>query len=270
MSEAIIVRRGGGFSAGSALVHVSAPVGSKVTFSKGGFIVRTINPSKAHLNAKDSEMADYYFPVSPGSYGEWAITATLGSNSTSGNVTISANKQYDVVLTYDLYLVRNGVVMDGYSAQHLVTGDYASIAAYDDYTKFLVDLTGQSINAYGYSVYFSPKVDLTAWKTLVLDCQLISVFQNYAGKVRAPAFGLASSNEPATGHGPTLETSYQKQLASATVSSLSERTTYYLDVAAAAGELYVMATIEGSSGVKNPELRVFNFYLSKDVIEEEN
>lgn len=271
MSDAFLLRRGGGFPIGGALLHVTAPVGSTLTFETGGVTVKTLGPGRAHTKAADSDMADYYCPVGSGSYGTWTVTATLDSDSASDSVTISANRQYDMVLTYDLYFVRNGVVMNGRSAAHNVPSGgtvQASISAEEGYTRFLVSLNGQSSNAYGYSVYFTPNVDLSGWRTLVLDCRYLSAYQNYGGAVRAPIFGLSAATAPTNpGVGPTLDYSVQKTIAAASASTLTERASFLLDVTGCTGQLYAAANIMGSASVQEPEMRIVNFYLTKDVIE---
>lgn len=98
---------GGGFSVNAAVLHVTAPFGSTVSISKGGVIAKTIGPGKAHTNA-DDENADYYFSITPTNYGTWTVTATLNSDSASDTVAISSNKQYDVELSYRLYLYNRG------------------------------------------------------------------------------------------------------------------------------------------------------------------
>ena len=102
MSEAFIVRRGGtgGMSANNAVIHVNAPLGSTVTFSKGGVITKTINPGNAHTNI-DGKTADYYYAINASAYGTWTMTASkTGETSVSETVTVSAAKEYDVNLQY--------------------------------------------------------------------------------------------------------------------------------------------------------------------------
>lgn len=108
MSRGFIIGAGGeGLSVNSAVLHVTAPAGSTVTFSKGGVAVRSLGPGRAHTNA-DGANADYYFPVAPANYGEWTVTATRGTDHTEAVVTVSTNQQYDVVLSYFLYLYQDG------------------------------------------------------------------------------------------------------------------------------------------------------------------
>lgn len=113
MSEALIVRRGGtgGMPLSNAIIHAKAPYGSTVTFSKGGVVVKTIGPDKAHAN-NDGVYADYYLSVSANNYGKWTITATDGTNTASTTVLITTNKAYEVMLGYKLWLYKNGNTYD--------------------------------------------------------------------------------------------------------------------------------------------------------------
>lgn len=100
----------GGLSLKNAIIHVNAPIGSTVEFSFGGVIVKTILPEKAFVNM-DNETADYYYSVKAANYGTWTITATLGNidDTTSDTVTVNDIKQYDIELTYELYIIHHGV-----------------------------------------------------------------------------------------------------------------------------------------------------------------
>ena len=99
----------GGLSPNDALLHINAPVGSTITLAKGGVTVKTLAASEGHTSASDSRLADWYYSVSSSNYGAWTVTASNGTNTVSASVTINTNKQYDVGLTYDLYLLKNGL-----------------------------------------------------------------------------------------------------------------------------------------------------------------
>lgn len=112
MSDAYLVRRGGsgGLSPNSAVIHVTAPAGSTVSFAKGGVVAKVLGPDKSHVKASDSAFAEWYYAVSPDNYGEWTVTATKQSDQAteSKTVTISENKQYDLEIIFRFYLFREG------------------------------------------------------------------------------------------------------------------------------------------------------------------
>lgn len=117
MGEAYILRRGGsgGLSPNSAVIHVNAPTGSTITLTKGGITVKTIGPEKSHINSEYADYADWYIPISASNYGEWTVTATLGNDTASKTVTINDNKTYDVLLTFHIFVIRNGTLQSGYT-----------------------------------------------------------------------------------------------------------------------------------------------------------
>ena len=105
----IFVVGGGGLSTSSAVLHINAPAGSTITLSNGGVTVKVLEASKGHTNS-DGVTADWYYSVSSGSYGEWTVTAAKNDDEVSKTVTINSADQYDVELTYFVYIVRDGVL----------------------------------------------------------------------------------------------------------------------------------------------------------------
>lgn len=98
MSDAFLVRRGGsgGLSPNGAVIHVTAPVGSTISFAKGGVVAKVLGPEKSHVNADYNTLADWYYSVSSSNYGTWTVTATLSGNTASKTIKISTNEQYDL------------------------------------------------------------------------------------------------------------------------------------------------------------------------------
>ena len=91
---------GGGLSPNSAVIHVTAPVGSTISFAKGGVVAKVFGPDKSHVNSADASLADWYYSVSQNNYGTWTVTATLGTDTASDTVTIDSNEQYDLMLSF--------------------------------------------------------------------------------------------------------------------------------------------------------------------------
>ena len=127
MSDAYLVRRGGsgGLSPNSAVIHVTAPAGSSVSFAKGGVVAKVLGPDKSHVKASDSAFAEWYYAVSPDNYGEWTVNAIRQSDqeTESKTVTISENKQYDLEIIFRFYLFREGYgLTSGYSISYSTNG----------------------------------------------------------------------------------------------------------------------------------------------------
>lgn len=150
----------GGMSLNAAVIHVNAPFGSTVTFSKDSIIVKTLGPGKAHTNI-DGNNADYYFSVTPTNYGEWVMMATLDGNTASSTVTVSTNYQYDVVLAYNLLLwdhTRDGYL--GLQSMASISSTYSKVTDHKDYTQFDFGGTGSPY------ILFNEVIDISKYSTL--------------------------------------------------------------------------------------------------------
>lgn len=99
---------GGGLSPNSAVIHVTAPVGSTISFAKGGVVAKVLGPEKSHVNSADASLADWYYSVSQNNYGMWTVTAEKDGFNQSKSVTISTNKQHDVSIYLPIYLYNQG------------------------------------------------------------------------------------------------------------------------------------------------------------------
>lgn len=99
----------GDLSPDNAVIHVTAPAGSTITFSKGEVIVKTLGPEKSHVNANNNTFADWYYTVNSSNYGSWTVTASRSGYTTSKTITVSAANQYDVSLRYDIEIIKQGV-----------------------------------------------------------------------------------------------------------------------------------------------------------------
>ena len=102
-----VVGGGGGPSASDAILTVAAPAGSTVTATKGG---TSLTPTLWTVaNDATQECALFVIPSTQfDATTPWTVTATSGTDTASDSVTISSNKQYDVMLSFRHYLYRNG------------------------------------------------------------------------------------------------------------------------------------------------------------------
>lgn len=107
----VVIGGGGGLSPKNAVIHAKAPIGSTVTFSKSGVVVKTIGPDKAHPNS-DGSNADYYYSVKSSNYGTWTITGMLDGDTATESVTVDAAYIYDIEIVYGYYWVKNGVLVN--------------------------------------------------------------------------------------------------------------------------------------------------------------
>ena len=82
----------GGLSVNSAVLRITAPVGSTITLTKGGVTVAMLAATKGHTNASDTTLADWYYSISSGNYGSWTVTAAKDGESASETVTVDNAK----------------------------------------------------------------------------------------------------------------------------------------------------------------------------------
>ena len=103
---------GGSFSTTSAIVRVTAPTGSTVTLSRGA-VTKTSEEVSGHF---------YFFVSPPFSSSPWTATATLNGKTDSLSVVVNAAGEYDVLLSYDTFIIRNGIVQTDYTINS-ITGN---------------------------------------------------------------------------------------------------------------------------------------------------
>ena len=197
----------GGLSPDSAVIHVTAPVGSTISFSKGGVVAKVLGPEKSHVNAEDNTLADWYYSVSSSNYGAWSITATLSSYTASKTITIDNVRQYDVVLRYNIYIIEQGV-RDTSIPQALLrmtesSGEIGTVNGYRKYT--------QNTKTEPLYVSFGP-IDLTNYKTISITMRMTGwpsgTSEEYKDKigVGTTVGGYTTVNVPARNSSKTTKT----------------------------------------------------------------
>lgn len=97
----------GGVSESNAILMAHVPTRSTVTVSKGGVIL-TPKMWTSGLTA-DEDVAMFIFsPAQFDSVNPWVITSTDGTDRASDTVLIASNKEYEIELSYNLWLYKNG------------------------------------------------------------------------------------------------------------------------------------------------------------------
>lgn len=180
MSDAYIVRRGGGaggIDPANAVIHVTAQAGSTITFTKGGVLVGTLGPDKQHINAADSDKADWYYPVRPANFGEWDVTATLtGVGTGTYTVAVSEAKAYDVDVSLGYLIFRNGW-QHGYEMSTITN-------VYDPQSTYTIDNDANPPRAtttrgnWGFAL--NNVIDVTLYNKLYVDMEIV-YDTNYRG-----------------------------------------------------------------------------------------
>ena len=236
----------GGPSASDAILTVTVPTGSTVTMTKGGL---TLTPTM-WVQAADNTLDCALFVISPSlfdSQNAWNVTATLWRDTASDTVTIDSNEQYDVVLSYSLYLFKAGsgpAANWGYVKESSATINFTN-------QSLQVNLGKTSLSYCKTRIYTINKVDVTDYNTVVMDARIDKVF---GGSNLNPKY-VVSSNIATVG----IDAEYDKTVILAIDTAPEVRELYVLDVSQITGEYYV-GVAQSWSG------EIFNVYLSKNEV----
>ena len=144
---------GGGPTSADAILTVTAPAGATVTATKGS---ATLTPT-LWTAAADATQECALFVISAAQFdatNPWTVAATNGTDTISDTIIIDSNKQYDVELTYNLYLIKDGVIKTTYGNDSGVTiinySDSIGIQFGSNSNAFWVQLTSTLINNVAY------------------------------------------------------------------------------------------------------------------------
>lgn len=141
MSEAFITRRGGGGVKLFAVIGVTYPAGSVCTCTKG---------TKTYKAKDTSGLALFAVPE----VGDWIVSCTDDTKTASKTVSITTEGQAaSVTLTYELYLLQNGV-----QKTEFITNVYAGTVTFE---SSAVKMEGNTTN-----LCTSSKIDVSAYSSL--------------------------------------------------------------------------------------------------------
>ena len=148
----------GGLPDNAAILRVMAPTGSTVTLTRGA----VTKSSTGHTNAADASQNDYYFfiPQTAFSSSPWTVTATYGGKTDTQTVVIEAADEYDVLMSYDFFLVRNGVLQNSVTLGSLSNQTTPTITDETGYKKLVLPSNSGAV--------FS-EVDFTQFSTIYID-----------------------------------------------------------------------------------------------------
>lgn len=258
MSDALIVRRGGGgLSPNNAVIHVNAPAGSTISFSIGGVVAKVLGPGKSHVNAEDNTLADWYYSVSPANYGTWTVTATRGGSTVSKTVSVSAANQYDLELLYGLYFIKDGIIQDAFSVTVpsgnnplVVTSNYDGLGYTRYYRPYNSSYYGAVVTCYSPGNEFP-----NSYSKLCVDYEIISCYVYVASDRPSCGFGKANTANSAS------DWFANQELAQST--GAVSRATLELDVSdLVASDAYLRIRVgNGNSGGRSADVHFYNVWL---------
>jgi len=237
---------GSGPSASDAILTVTVPTGSTATATKGGV---TLTPTM-WTAAADATLECALFVIAPAQFDSvnpWTVTISDGTNTASDTILIDSNKQYDLTLDYNYWLVRHGKLIETFTAS-----TYAVLTQDELYTLFKI--TG---NNYGRITTQSP-VDITDYSTLRIKfCYVEGKYgQSYYGGYY-PSIGYGT-NVPSSDTTPNYDKYTQMNSASGQISA----STFTVDASTETGPKYVSLLISGWSGGTG-YANIYDFYLER-------
>ena len=169
---------GGSFDVTDAVLRVQAPVGSTVTITKGAVVKTGIG----FVNAADPSVSDYYFIIKQSEFNStaWTVAASLSGQSASSSIVINESKEFNVALSYRIYLVQNGVIntsLSTWSTNAIKYENNANLNAYAPTVSTSGGLTiGQAKSDKRSGSYATDSsIDLTGYNTLVLEFDVTTV-----------------------------------------------------------------------------------------------
>lgn len=224
---------GGGLKATDALLRVQAPAGSTVTITKG----TTTKTDLGHENADDHTVYDYYFIIHASQFDSvnaWTVTATLGAQTKSDTIIIDSADEYDVVLSYEFYFVKDGHFVGDQLIKTGASGAYFSEGSVLTWAGFGNAAGG----AYG-------STDVTSYNTLKVEVTGGTSWSN----PNIPILAICNSQPSVNGGtGGVSGVSAQTKLRTGSGTGSIPAGTYTLDISGYTGTKYILLTCSGDSG----------------------
>lgn len=238
------INGGAGLNGKGALLEIKAETGSTITVSKESYS-KTIKVSQ--LDPDDNNWSYWIFQTT--NFGEWTINATNGSSkkaTTNVNIT-EEGQQEEVILTYNYYLIRNGVltVTDWTIARGSSTA--AGIFQGSGYVLFSTEnnATGGVSGGVNMVAATTNPVDISDYQFLRITIAGTGKSHYSSGKV--PLFGVGDTRPTSSGTSATVSGfDYYKMLNSGTGDIPAG--TYEVNVSALSGNYYIAVTIADNTG----------------------
>lgn len=230
---------GAGLKDTDAVLVVTVPTGSTVTATKGGV---TLTPTM-WVTYADPTLDVAIFSIKSSLFdavNPWAVTATLGTKFANYSVTIDSACEYSVVVSYMLYIVKDGVYeTTGYDLYNqLRTPHPVTVTDGDGYKVVTMD------GIYLGGIVTRNKVNLADYSTLKAEMTTPSNATSWAGLW--PSYGYSSDTEINNAAIARVQHTY------------NSKTLVSLDVSSYTSEAYVGVEITAST---NRFVNVWNLWL---------
>ena len=213
---------GGGLKDTDAVLVATVPTGSAVTMTKGAI---TLTPTIWTRNADNTlDAAIFSIPASTFDANAWTVTATLGADSASNTITINSAKEYDIELSYKLYLYQAGDTSGWTNLPWKGNSQWTANAA--SITYYTTNMTVSQTTSHSSVTYHTATVDLTDRSVVVFEISSWAAASNSAN-------GVYVFSSLSTG------TIYPNAAAAHTDKSGTGTQTITVDVSALIGSYYV-------------------------------
>ena len=234
-----------------AFLIISAPANSVVTVTKGSISQALVG----RINGHDNAIYNYYFTIPStlfDSENPWTITANDGTNTLIRSLIVDSAGQYNVNIPLKLWIVKDGVLQSGFT--YVNDGGTVSFntSGADDYMRLNTPAATGSFA----TVSFSPRIDVTGYNSVVMDCQA----RGYYNLSRyCPVFGVLG--EINSGANWSTFVAYTTMRANGG-NTLNARISHILDISAVDSLQQIGFQVAGS-GANNWEGDVYcyNLYL---------
>lgn len=220
---------GGGLNIQSnkAVIHVTAPVGSTISFEYDGIVVAVLGPKYSFVNADDSSVAEWYYSVSSSNYGTWTVTASKTPFSDTQSVTVDSNKQYDVEVSLPIPLYYEGTYYNDLSGGFTTTERRYNSTSATGKTPTITNNTTffQYLVSKGAGTYQTAnKIDVTDFGVL---------------RISAKGYITAANLRVGADTGATYWENSFAAYTSVNSNSAPNRTTFNIDISGLSGQYYI-------------------------------
>ena len=181
---------GGAIKPENAILLVTVPTGSTVTAVKGSI---SLTPTM-WVTAADASLDCALFVIPASKFdaaNPWTITATDGTNTASDTILITTNKEYELELSYNLYLFKSGVGLTDGRSVVIQTGNgtltTVSTVPFDNTdgngTTFVhLDRMYVSNKNIGLIFYFPAMIDVTDYSALHVELEQTGAYSSDRSK----------------------------------------------------------------------------------------
>lgn len=242
MSNAFILRRsvnnsGGGLSNLNAILCITVPQGATVTATKSNLI---LTPTMWTQNA-DATLETAIFTIIPSYFdaNPWTISATSNGQTSTGSIVINSAEYYEVVLSFNYYFIKEGVLLDNNWIIYQGSSTSANIYPQPNLDYVLFDTGGNVAVAFATTNSY----DITQYSKLQIT---VTAGRSYFTSGKVPCIAVDTRQPTGGGTSGSLTNLTYRTMFNGGTGNITPNT-YTLDISSLTGNYYVGITLAGSS-----------------------